>query len=719
MEKYFTNRKYHSMKRKVYLLGCLLTASLAFGQDSQNQPKCGSDAYYQELIKNDPTILQRAAEFEVEYQEYLPVFKAEQHKAPQKFIIPVVFHVYHTGGSENISRAQILNQLDTMNRAYNGIKFEKVRRMFWGIGADCEIEFRLATIDPEGNCTDGIVRVYNPETENATDHIKYKSAWPTDKYFNVWVVKNINISYEGGGTVLGYAQFPWVGGAQTDGVVMRHDYIGSIGTATGNGNDGSTLVHECGHWLGLLHTFQDSCLGGDQVDDTPPVEAPNFGCHIGINSCHNDDPDLPDMIENYMDYTNGNCMGLFTIGQKARMFGSLLNWRKRLWQPSNLVATGTADPYVATRACAPQASFYATTTSVCESGCIQFTNNTYNAVTNGISYQWEFEGGTPATSTDKTPTVTVCYNTPGWYKAKLIAYNNNGSDTFVIEKYIQVINKNSDYGAGLTEGFEFETFPVNDWTTYSTSSVNFERIATGEGSIGGTHACYIYNTGIENGAKFYLESPSVNLSAVSNPVLSFYYAGTQRRVGVNTTADAFEVQASTDCGRTWKRIGIVPAGSLSTTGGAPMISVNFIPSGASQWKKVDMPITGLSSYENVKVRFRYSSNGGHNFFVDNINIGFSTGLADFTQENNFTVYPNPSAGTTNIRVNMPQGQNVTLEVLDMYGRTVKVLHNGVSASGDREFQFIPESNLSNGIYFVRLSANGQSYTRKLMLIQQQ
>src|SRR5690606_33980357 len=109
----------------------------------------------------------------------------------------------HMGGPENISNAQILDQIDSLNRAFNSVKFERVREMFYGVAADCEIEFRLATIDPKGNCTDGIVRVYSLETENATDNIKSISAWPTDRYFNIWVVKDINRATQSLGTVLG------------------------------------------------------------------------------------------------------------------------------------------------------------------------------------------------------------------------------------------------------------------------------------------------------------------------------------------------------------------------------------------------------------------------------------------------------------------------------------------------------------------------------------
>ncbi len=723
MEMNFTNRKYLNMKRKIYLFGCLLGASMAFGQQTHDHEKCGADTYYEQQVEQNPEILQRAAQFEQDYQTYKVTFNQNQQKAPQKFIIPVVFHVFHIGGSENISWQQCQDQIDTLNRAFNGPKFERTREIFWGVAADCEIEFRLATLDPNGNCTDGVVRIYDPETENATDNIKLKSAWPTNRYFNIWVVKDINRAFQSFGTVLGYAQFPWSGGAQSDGVVIRYDNVGSIGPAAnpvvGVPQWGSTLVHEAGHWLGLYHPFQDSCFGGDQVEDTPPVQAPNFGCNHSINSCSNDNPDLPDMVENYMDYANGSCMGAFTIGQKARMHGTLINWRQKLWQESNLIATGTADPYMAA-ACAPKAYFYATETNICETGGINFKNNSYNA--NGaMTYEWLFPGASPATSNASNPT-GVTYGTEGEYDVTLIATNSKGSDTFTRKMYVKVNGNTGQFGAGLTEGFEFPVFPINNWTVSSTSGINFARISTGEGSIGGGYAAYVQNSGIEAGARFYLETPTVDISGVSAPVLSFYYASAQRRTtGGGSTSDALGIYSSSDCGKTWQQRSTIPGNQLSTTGGSPYVAVNFFPAGPHHWKKVDVNLNAIPAGQrnNIRFRFDFRSNGGHNFFIDNVNIGFSTGIEQLASENNFSVYPNPSAGQTNIRVNMPDAQNTKLEVLDMFGKTVSVLSEGASTAGEQTFTFTPNTDLSSGMYVVRLTVDGQSFTRKLMLIQGQ
>lgn len=720
-----TNRKYLNMKRKLYLAALLLTGSMVSAQ-THDHSKCLTDEHYQMDIQADPSILQRAQQFEADVNKMKDFYAGKQLKSGQKFIIPVVFHVFHAGGPENISKAQIQNQLDTFNRLFNSINDDRVRSVFHGVLADCEIEFRLATKDPDGNCTDGIVRIYDPECENGSNHIKLRSAWPTDRYMNFWVVKEINSASASLGTTLGYAQFPWSGSAQTDGIVVRHDNVGSIGTATtglGAGQWGRTLVHEAGHWLGLYHPFQDSCFGGDGVDDTPPVISPSFGCNLNRNTCTNDVPDLPDMIENYMDYADGQCMWAFTIGQKLRMHTTLMNWRQKIWSPSNLVATGVADPYVEGN-CGPKANFYSTNLEICQGGSIAFKNDSYNYNAGGITYDWEFEGGSPSSSSSVNPP-NISYAESGLYPVKLIATKTiNGtvySDTMIQEKFVHVYSNTAMYGAGLTENFEFPAFPVNGWSFSSTSNVNFRRIATGQGSLEGSYAMQLPNSELQDGAVFYFESPTVDISTIPSPNFSFYYAYAQRRKASGTTStDVLTLQSSVNCGQTWTTLWTAGGSILTTIGSSvPFVSVNFSPSGIDQWKKVDVviPTNKIPQNQrgNVRFRFEFKSRGGHNLYIDQINMGFSSGLGEhFSDDANFTVYPNPTVKKATVRVNAPSSNDATVEVFDLFGKKVATLYNGLISSGESEFAF-DGSSLSSGMYIVKMTIDGNSYTRKLML----
>jgi hypothetical protein len=70
------------------------------------------------------------------------------------------------------------------------------------------------------------------------------------------------------------------------------------------------------------------------VDDTPEQERPYLGCpEYPQFSCGSSD-----MIMNFMDFTNDNCLALFTRGQIERMQGTLLGIRSGLLDNSDACA---------------------------------------------------------------------------------------------------------------------------------------------------------------------------------------------------------------------------------------------------------------------------------------------------------------------------------------------------------------------------------------------
>jgi len=70
---------------------------------------------------------------------------------------------------------------------------------------------------------------------------------------------------------------------------------------------------------------------------------------------------------------------------------------------------------------------------ICPGTCIDYINLSVYA----NSYQWNFPGANPDTSTAINPT-TICYPSPGSYDVQLIATNANGSDTLLLTNYITV-----------------------------------------------------------------------------------------------------------------------------------------------------------------------------------------------------------------------------------------------------------------------------------------
>jgi hypothetical protein len=130
---------------------------------------------------------------------------------------------------------------------------------------------------------------------------------------------NLYTANPGGGITLGWATFPsdYVRDPMGDGVVLLHATIPGGGAAPYNLGD--TGTHEVGHWMGLLHTFENACSQpGDLVADTPAERGPSYACVASRNTCGM--PASPaDPVTNFMDYTDDACMNGFSAGQDARM----------------------------------------------------------------------------------------------------------------------------------------------------------------------------------------------------------------------------------------------------------------------------------------------------------------------------------------------------------------------------------------------------------------
>ncbi len=248
---------------KLVLFTLFLTVftSTSFSQKGEQTIPC----FFDEVTNN-----QKIIDSEQKIKMYL---KKNQNILNQKSMsdtirtIPIVVHIIHDGGIENISDAQINSQIQILNEDYG--KYPMTNGA--GNGVDTRVRFCLAKKDPNGNCSNGIVRVKSSLTIHQTSQrslLKELSFWDNSMYLNIYIVKSIN------GNVGGYSSFPG-GPASEDGVVVRHDLFGNTGTSTSLGR---TTSHELGHWFGLYHTFNNGCgvsvcNDGDYVCDTPPQSA--------------------------------------------------------------------------------------------------------------------------------------------------------------------------------------------------------------------------------------------------------------------------------------------------------------------------------------------------------------------------------------------------------------------------------------------------------------
>ena len=274
--------------------------------------------------------------------------------ADEVYRIQTVVHIVYSTAQQNLPDSLVYSQIEVLNRDYRRLNPDTVdtRPDFLPVAADTKIEFVLATIDPDGNPTSGITRTqgnpgflgFNPFNDNVkASSTGGKDPWPTDRYLNIWVC---DILFGLG--VLGYAFPPadlpnWPAGTGTDsakqGVVIHFASFGKNNpyAISPEVAGGRTAVHEVGHYLGLRHVWGDdqgACAGAanagsDGIDDTPDTgDSQQQQCNLNSNTCGAGNAgDLPDMIENYMDYSDERCQNMFTVEQVALMRSILTTYR--------------------------------------------------------------------------------------------------------------------------------------------------------------------------------------------------------------------------------------------------------------------------------------------------------------------------------------------------------------------------------------------------------
>jgi hypothetical protein len=321
---------------------CLL-ALFASNVKAQSLQKCGAVAAMQQIEMNSPGYLQSTKDLFTQFNN------SDQNRAiSDTFLyVRVVVHVVYNTPEENLPDSVILNQINILNNDYGRMNADTVnmRSVFAPIaGVDSRIRFLLANTDPQGNPTNGITRTSTTKTTffdllggGIAEGVKSTAnggidPWDQSHYLNIWVC-DMSIPFIGP-AVLGYAVPPsglpnWDAGATDgigDGVVIQYQVFGSNNPnilSVGGTNyavKGRTPVHEVGHYLGLRHIWGDAnnCTGEDGIADTPQAnDASQQDCDDTKNTCVDNIAgiDMPDMIENYMDYSAEDCQNSFTMQQ--------------------------------------------------------------------------------------------------------------------------------------------------------------------------------------------------------------------------------------------------------------------------------------------------------------------------------------------------------------------------------------------------------------------
>lgn len=351
--------------KKMLLAAALIGSASVFAQDVH---RCASHTAIEHQESMNPGY---KAQIEDVFQRAKQWSQENQDRQDEILTIPVVVHIVYNNAAQNLHDSVIHEQILSLNEDYGRSNADTVnmRSDFETIVGDTRIRFVLASVDPNGNATNGITRT-NTSTASfgslamafgdMSEVEKVKSTaqggidpWDQSKYMNIWVC-NMSINFGGSETtaLLGYATPPdglshWPAGSVDgleDGVVIQYQCFGrnnpnplEMPDQSGSGTNtievrGRTVTHEVGHYLGLRHIWGDGdCTAQDGVDDTPNATAQSdFDCDDTKNTCTDNIAslgDLPDMIENYMDYSAETCQNSFTNGQKGIMYGVLENER--------------------------------------------------------------------------------------------------------------------------------------------------------------------------------------------------------------------------------------------------------------------------------------------------------------------------------------------------------------------------------------------------------
>lgn len=692
---------------------------------------CGTDLAQRRLL---------GPAYEARRQQYrarIAAARAATGNAPRsasgpRLIIPMVIHIIHDGGASALDDAQIFDAVRILNEDFQKQNADTalVVPPFQQRVGDVNVEFRLAKLDPQGNCTNGITRTFSPLANSADDNVKDLISWDGTRYLNIWVVKNISFG------AAGYAYLPcWVG-PDIDGIVILNGYIGSIGI--GNVRNSRALTHEVGHYLGLNHTWGGTndpgvpanCSDDDDVLDTPNTVGSSPGnCNLQQAAC----PGAIDPIsnvQNYMDYSY--CSVMFTQGQADLMYDGLAlstfgSCHATLTTAANLQVTGVADG-LNLGPCAPVVAITPALGATdirsargCAGDSVRFEGAAYNLpVGAAVSWQWSFPGGQPATSTRRTP--AVVYAAPGTYPVTLTATVPGAPvGTLTETNFARIASRTAGLTAPDIELFEAPQFPLNPTNAAATWEIESTAPTPAAPTWAYTSAAAQQGTGAARvalrataanptGTRHVLTSPTIVLgAAITRPFISYRHAYAQ---STPLSADRLDVALSFDCGRTWttrqRR-----AGTGLARGNAPVSrNTAFVPT-AAQWHEERITLgQTLPAGSSFRIRFMAIADDGNALFLDNIHVETSPvlGTGDETDAlpsltaATLTLVPNPSAGAdATVRLTLPTAAAATLRLTDATGRRLGVSQT-VRGAGPHEIGLRTLAGpLAAGLYFVEMT----------------
>ncbi len=560
------------------------------------QHACSTYDYIEYIKQNDPleyqNIKQAQSLLDQGADQNLQQKSAQSTSCGSNYIIPIVFHVLHNNGSENLSDETIHEQVRRLNLDFNkqNADTSEVIDAFKSIIGNAGFEFRLARIDPFGNPTTGIVRY---ETTQTTDAPSFSSPWtdnrqwPRSKYLNVYTGRTVG---EGIG---GFTYLPaWMqNNPENDAIFCRADVIGF---------DERTLTHEIGHWLNLDHLWggsndpglPDNCFDDDGVFDTPNTVGWS-SCNLSGESCSS-----LDNIQNYMEYSF--CNAMFTEGQALRMQNTLnssISDRNNLSTQSNLNATGVSQ-LVEVRVDVDKKI-------VCRQDTVLYQDFSEYGV---CDRTWSFSGASPSSSIE--PKQEVLYDQPGLYDVLLQVSNTQNTLSALKQSFVLVVDPQQNF-LPYQESFEADVIPSNKWMV-DEDQYPFQINST----VGyqSTSSVSINNFSSTTEQTSTLYSSGLDLSPMLSATMTYKVAYAQKQA---TDQDALRLLISSDCGNTWLMRSLRLGPTLKSV--EPQTAA-FVPSSDDDWKSFTASIPNFFLKEGFQFKFEFTGKGGNNIYIDDINI---------------------------------------------------------------------------------------------------
>ena len=726
------------MKSKMIKSAVFTVLALATAVNAMAQRNCGTMLNLERLKSQSTKFEQKRMEYEENILKYIS--NSQNQKASQVVItLPVVVHVVYNTAAQNISVAQIQSQIDVANEDFGRTNADAVNTptVWSSVSANTNIQFCLAQRDPNGNPTNGIERRSTTVTSFTTDD-KVKTfstgglnAWDPTRYMNIWVCNM-------GGGLLGYGEFPTGSVSNTFGVVIQYNAFGRVGNVAAPYNLGRTLTHEFSHCFNLFHIWGDdgtACIGDDFCGDTPNQAGATSGCFAfpKTDACTAIAPGI--MFMNYMDYSNDNCLNMFTQNQSTRM-NAVLNVT-----PYNALITSNGcaavilypDDAGITSVLQPNGNACSTTFTpqvvLKNFGSNALASATINYHIDSNPTQTFTYTGSLASLATTTVTLPSMATTGGGHTFKAyttlpngMADPNNLNDTSKTMFNVITLGQSLPF----VEGFEGATFVPMNWTLNNPdAAVTWVRTTSAKKS--GTASAMMDNfTTQYNGQKDEIVTPAINLTTALSPILTFqlaYRLYTDPSLSPNYS-DTLEVLISTDCGVTYTSI-YKKFGTALTTTTPTWANSAFTPT-AAQWRFEAVSLNSFATTQNALIKFRNISNYENFLFLDDINISASTGIEEATANNGITIYPNPNNGNFNIDIkngdtstslsNHTSTGSVTTEkisinVFNSLGQSVYQVNNK-TINGVYNIELL---NQSSGVYFVQIIKGDKVYQKRITI----